>query len=116
MSTTAPTTAESIEALNKAVAALTENLNVSKKANDMAWIMTAGVLVFMMNAGFALLESGTVRFKNYQNVLLKNVMHALVGGLIWWGWGFAFAYGDVNGGFIGSKYFVGIGMDLPSNN
>jgi len=72
--------------------------------------MSAGVLVFMMNCGFALLESGTVRFKNYQNILLKNVMHALVGGLIWWAWGYAFAYGDVDGGFIGTKYFVGIGM------
>jgi len=72
--------------------------------------MSAGVLVFMMNCGFALLESGTVRFKNYQNILLKNVMHALVGGLIWWAWGYAFAYGDVDGGFIGSKYFFGIGM------
>jgi len=72
--------------------------------------MTAGVLVFMMNCGFALLESGTVRFKNYQNILLKNVMHALVGGLIWWAWGYAFAYGDVDGGFIGTKYYLGIGL------
>ena len=37
-------------------------------------------------------------------------MHALVGGLIWWAWGFAFAFGNVDGGFIGSKYFVG--MDI----
>jgi len=72
--------------------------------------MSAGVLVFMMNCGFALLESGTVRFKNYQNILLKNVMHALVGGLIWWAWGYAFAYGNVDKGFIGTKYFVGQGM------
>lgn len=32
---------------------------------DAAWIMVSGVIVFMMNVGFALLESGTVRFKNY---------------------------------------------------
>jgi len=89
---------------------LTASLASAKEANDSSWIMTAGVLVFMMNAGFALLESGTVRFKNYQNILLKNVMHALVGGLIWWAWGFAFAYGNVDGGFIGTKYFVGISM------
>lgn len=35
----------------------------------------------------------------------------LIGGLIWYAWGFGFAYGDVNGGFIGSKYFVGIDLD-----
>ena len=37
-------------------------------------------------------------------------MYALVGGLVWWAWGFAFAYGNVDGGFIGKKYFVAIGM------
>ena len=67
----------------------------------MSWILAAGVLVFMMNAGFAMLESGTVRFKNYQNVLLKNIIHLLIGGLIWWAWGFAIAFGNVDGGFIG---------------
>lgn len=43
-------------------------------------------------------------------------MHALVGGLVWWAWGFAFAYGDVNGGFIGKKFFVGIGMDTGKDS
>ena len=94
----------------KAVAALKTQIKEGNEASDAAWIMTAGVLVFFMNAGFALLESGTVRFKNFQNILLKNVMHALVGGLVWWAWGFAFAYGNVDGGFIGKKYFLGIGM------
>lgn len=35
-----------------------------KVAIDMGWIMTAGVIIFLMNAGFAMLESGSVRFKN----------------------------------------------------
>ena len=47
-----------------------------------------------MQAGFALLESGSVRHKNYQNILLKNCMDACIGGLVWWAWGFAFAYGS----------------------
>ena len=42
-------------------------------------------------------------------------MHALVGGLVWYGWGFAFAYGNVQEGFIGSTYFVGINMDSKEN-
>jgi ammonia channel protein AmtB len=45
---------------------------------------------------------------------LKNLIHALIGGIIWWAWGFAFAYGNVDGGFIGSKYFLG--MDLSSDD
>jgi ammonium transporter, Amt family len=40
-------------------------LAAANTAADKGWIMCAGVLVFFMNAGFALLESGTVRFKNF---------------------------------------------------
>ena len=72
-----------------------------------------------MQSGFALLESGTVRQKNYQNILLKNCMDACIGGLVWWAWGFAFAFGgeinkegDYDGnGFIGTKYFFGSALD-----
>jgi Amt family ammonium transporter len=73
-------------------------------------MLSAGVVIFLMNAGFAMLESGSVRFKNLQVVLIKNMVHALLGGLIWWAWGFAFAFGNVDGGFMGSKYFLGIGL------
>jgi Amt family ammonium transporter len=47
------------------IAELKASLEVTNAAIDKGWIMTAGVLVFFMNAGFALLESGTVRFKNF---------------------------------------------------
>ena len=78
---------------------------------NMLWVMIAGVLVFLMQAGFALLESGAVRFKNFQNILLKNCMDACIGGLIWWALGYGLAYGDVDGGFIGKKLFLGINME-----
>ena len=78
---------------------------------NMLWVMIAGVLVFLMQAGFALLESGAVRFKNFQNILLKNCMDACIGGLIWWALGYGLAYGDVDGGFIGKKLFFGINME-----
>lgn len=65
-----------------------------------------------MQAGFALLEAGSVRQKNYQNVLLKNLMDACCGGLIWWACGYAIAAGGVDGGFIGGKdYWFGAGME-----
>lgn len=38
-------------------------------------------------------------------------MDACIGGLIWWAVGYGLAYGDVDGGFIGKKYFFGIGME-----
>jgi len=65
-----------------------------------------------MQTGFALLEAGTVRFKNYQNILLKNCMDACIGGLVWWACGYAFAFGNVDGGFIGKKYFFASGKDM----
>jgi Amt family ammonium transporter len=78
---------------------------------NMDWMMTAGVIVFFMQAGFAMLESGSVRYKNYQNVLLKNCMDACIGGLVFWAWGYGFAYGVESGGFIGNKYFFGMNME-----
>ena len=78
---------------------------------NMCWIMIAGVIAFFLQAGFALLESGSVRYKNYQNVLLKNCMDACIGGLVFWAWGFGLAYGDVDGGFVGTKHFFGSGME-----
>jgi len=90
---------------------------VATEASDganLAWMLISGVLVFFMQSGFALLESGTVRFKNNQNILLKNCMDACIGGLIYWLVGFGFAYGAEKGGFIGSKYFAG--SDFEKDN
>jgi Amt family ammonium transporter len=67
---------------------------------DLGFLLNTGVLVFMMQSGFALLESGTVRFKNYQIILLKNCIDACICGLVWWLWGYGLAYGEGNG-FIG---------------
>ena len=71
--------------------------------------MTSGVIVFFMQSGFALLESGSVRHKNYQNILIKNCMDFCIGGIVWWAWGYAFSH-EAEGGFIGTKNFFGIGM------
>ena len=69
------------------------------------WLLICGFVVFLMQAGFALLESGTVRSKNTKNILLKNVIDACVGAVAWWavGQAFAFAWGNPcnANGFIG---------------
>ena len=109
---------EDIAANTAEIKKLTAALAAANTAVDKGWIMCAGVLVFFMNAGFALLESGTVRFKNFQNIMLKNVFDALVSGIIFFAWGFAFAYGDAakadgGNGFIGTKYFFCNGIGKP---
>ena len=66
--------------------------------------------MFFMAVGYALIEAGSIREKNFVNVLLKNLMHLCISAIVWWAWGFAFAFGNVNGGFIGNKYFFGFGL------
>ena len=61
-------------------------------------------MVFFMQAGFGVLEAGSVRIKNTRNILLKNLLDACVGALIWWAWGYGAAYqksGSANA-FIGT--------------
>jgi Amt family ammonium transporter len=74
---------------------------------DAMWLIIAAVLVFFMQTGFAMLCAGLVRAKNTKNILLKNVLDACVGGLGFWSLGYAFAYGEAQGGnpFIGNTYF-----------
>lgn len=75
---------------------------------DTFFVLLSGYLVFLMQAGFAMLTAGSVRSKNTKNVLLKNVLDACVGALAYWIFGWAFAYGPDSRapGFIGSGNFA----------
>jgi Amt family ammonium transporter len=72
-------------------------------ALDTTWLLVAGFLVFFMQAGFAMLTGGFVRSKNTANILMKNMIDACVGGLLFWAVGYGFAYGTSSSanGFIG---------------
>ncbi|QDZ18871.1 ammonium transporter [Chloropicon primus] len=78
---------------------------------DHLWLLICAFLVFLMQAGFAMLEVGTVRQKNAKNLMIKNIMDLAAGAFVWWAFGFAFAYGggDYSGGpsngFIGAQGF-----------
>lgn len=76
-------------------------------AIDTFWLLFAGTLVFFMQAGFAMLTAGFVRAKNTANILMKNMIDAMVGGLSFWAVGWAFAYGasESSNGFIGLGNF-----------
>ncbi len=78
---------------------------------DTLWVLVAGVLVFFMNLGFAMVESGFARAKNTVNILSKNIIvfAAASLGFLVIGWGLMF--GDGNG-FIGLKgLFMASGAD-----
>jgi len=72
---------------------------------DTIWMLLAALLVFFMHAGFSLLEAGSVRFKNAQNILAKNLLTISLGFLSWYSFGWSFAYGssDDPGRFAGYK-------------
>jgi len=75
-------------------------MSLNGQSADTMWLMLCAFLVFFMQCGFALLEAGTVRAKNTKNILLKNLLDACVGAIVWWGWGFMVAY-DAGDPFIG---------------
>lgn len=70
------------------------------------WLMLAAALVFLMQAGFALLEGGMARSKNAVNVIMKNYMDACAGGLIFWLFGFGLMFGTNHTGWIGTDWFM----------
>jgi Amt family ammonium transporter len=70
-----------------------------------------GILVFFMQAGFALIESGSVRSKNTVNVLMKNYMDTCIGGLVFWLFGFGLMFGLNQSGWIGLSHFMPNQMD-----
>ena len=70
-------------------------------AVDAVWLLLAAALVMFMQAGFALVEAGFTRAKNAGNIIMKNVMDFSVGGVVYWAFGFALAYGGSTlGGFL----------------
>lgn len=77
------------------------------------WVFIAGILVFFMQAGFALVEAGLTRAKNVVNIFAKNMADAIVGISAWFACGYAFAFGG-GGRWIGSSAFFLADQDLAT--
>lgn len=82
-----------------------------KIAVDTVWVLVTAFLVFFMNLGFGMVESGLCRAKNAVNILAKNFIVFAVSSLAFLilGWGLMFGAGN---GLLGLKglFFVG-GLD-----
>lgn len=70
------------------------------------WVVIAGVLVFLMQAGFAMLETGMARAKNAVNVMMKNYMDLCVGSLLFWAVGYGIMFGENPSGWFGIDHFA----------
>ncbi|BAY88862.1 MULTISPECIES: ammonium transporter [unclassified Tolypothrix] len=77
------------------------------------WVLFTGCLVFFMNAGFAMLESGFCRSANAITVLAKNLIVFGIATLAFWILGFAFMFGD-GSDFIGTSGFFLEGSGFKS--
>lgn len=78
----------------------------SELNSNTAWVVLTAALVFFMQAGFALLESGMSRAKNAVNVMMKNYMDVCLGTLIFWLVGYGLMFGENFSGFFGSSHFA----------
>ncbi|KJD33842.1 ammonium transporter [Tamlana nanhaiensis] len=79
----------------------------------MLWMLLSGILVFFMQAGFTLVESGMTRAKNAVNIAMKNFLDICVGSITFWLVGYSLMYGDTsNGWFFWGGFMQGEGADL----
>ncbi|MEL6815796.1 MAG: hypothetical protein AAFP03_13445, partial [Cyanobacteria bacterium J06598_3] len=74
------------------------------------WLLTASALIFFMNAGFAMLETGFCRTGNAVNVLAKNLIVFCIATLAFWCFGFRFMMGDSASPLIGQ---IGLPISFP---
>ncbi|GAA0145981.1 primary active transporter [Lithospermum erythrorhizon] len=95
-------------------ATVSDKLTDTAYAIDSTYLLFSAYLVFSMQLGFAMLCAGSVRAKNTMNIMLTNVLDAAAGGLFYYLFGFAFAFGTPSNGFIG-KHFFGL-KDVPSSS
>ena len=71
---------------------------------DTIWTFVAAVLVFFMQAGFAMVEAGFTRAKNASNIMMKNLMDFSMGSIAYWAIGFGIMFGAGNA-FMGLSGF-----------
>jgi len=100
-----PVTLESLDAAVKAT-----------QANaDWLWTLIAAFLVFFMQLGFAMVETGFTRAKNAVNIIMKNLMDFAMGSLAFWAVGFALMFGTTTTGFFGTEGFFINNWDMVDN-
>ena len=74
-------------------------------AANTTWVLVAAALVFFMQAGFCILESGLTRAKNAGNIIMKNLMDFCIGTPIFWIVGFGIMFGSSSAIFGGFDFF-----------
>ncbi len=82
---------------------------------DTMWVLIAAALVFFMQAGFAMVETGFTRAKNAGNIIMKNLMDFSFGSIVYWIIGFGLMFGASVYGFIGTPDLFTLGPQADSS-
>jgi len=90
-----PASSEAPPLATDAATAVQANLNL-------VWTLTAGALVFLMQAGFCCLELGLARAKNSINICMKNFLDFCVAAVAFLFIGFPLMFGETISGFVGT--------------
>lgn len=87
-------------------------------AADVAWILVATALVFLMTPGLAFFYGGMVNRKNVISTMIKSVVSAGVVSVLWVTVGYSLCFGETIGGFIGNPLthfmFKGVASGAPA--
>lgn len=74
---------------------------------NVVWTMIGAALVYFMQAGFAMVETGFTRAKNSGNIIMKNLMDFVLGSIFFFLIGYGLMFGSDAGGVIGTSNFFG---------
>ena len=91
-----------------------DNFVDAQLAFDMLWLVLAAALVFFMQAGFAMVETGLTRAKNAGNIIMKNLMDFAAGAIMYFAAGWAIMYGteSVAGLFGHNGFFLSYSQEM----
>lgn len=73
---------------------------------DILWTLIAAILVFMMQAGFAFVESGFTRAKSAAHIMMKNLLDMSLGAMAFWLVGFGLMFGASTSMMVGGDHFL----------
>ncbi|PSB31093.1 ammonium transporter [Chlorogloea sp. CCALA 695] len=93
---------------------VTQDLQSLRVGIDTLWVSIAAFLVFFMNAGFCMLETGFCRQKNAVNVLAKNLIVFALSTVAFWAIGFGLMFGDGNPFFGTNGWFLSGADNSPA--
>lgn len=72
---------------------------------NVMWMLHSGMIIFLMQFGFCMLETGSVRSQSTESIMIKNIGDCCFTAIAWWTVGFALTF-DSGNGFIGYSTIV----------